>query len=159
MSCSTSCSRLGAATGQVSKCLGCLEKASKVACSTVAFPQSCWNPETAGDVCKTCASTAADYSSCVNCITSRPYSDSCSVCGSLTGQALQASCYGCVKAAASPFTGCSDCLSYLKDAKAQEQCLSCMTNPQTTSAGRQWVSAACKANPAWRKSADYECFV
>lgn len=134
----TSCAMLAAQPGAVDQCLACVARASKVACAESTWPPTCWNPEGATSVCATCATTAKDYETCVKCVERKPYSDSCSGCGSLQDANQQKKCYDCVKTAGSPTSACYDCISYLKDPKQVDQCYACIANPKTTPEGRQW---------------------
>lgn len=133
------CGALGASSGNVQKCLTCLQRASRVACSQTAWPPVCWNPEGAGtSSCATCVTSAKDFEACVSCLERKPYTDSCTSCALLPDAARQARCYACAKASNSPYSSCTDCLTYLTDPKAVDQCLSCVTNPKALAEGKQW---------------------
>lgn len=134
----TQCAALDGKPGAADKCLACVARASKVACSANGYPPTCWNPESASSACATCASTAANYETCVSCLEHRPYSSDCETCGSLSDVAKQTKCYNCVKSAKSFTTACSDCLNYLTDSKQVDQCYACVANPKTSAEGRQW---------------------
>ncbi|WIA30643.1 hypothetical protein OEZ86_000718 [Tetradesmus obliquus] len=133
-----SCAALGAQPANVQKCMGCIARASKVACSDTGYPRTCWNPQNSGSDCASCTTDAKDYETCVSCVARKPYSDSCVSCSFLKDAAKQAKCYNCTKAAGLGGTACYDCLNYLTDAKAVDQCLSCATNTKAPVDGRQW---------------------
>lgn len=133
-----SCAALGAQPANVQKCMGCIARASKVACSDTGYPRTCWNPQNSGSDCASCTTDAKDYETCVSCVARKPYSDSCVSCSFLKDAAKQAKCYNCTKAAGLGGTTCYDCLNYLTDAKAVDQCLSCATNTKAPVDGRQW---------------------
>eukprot|EP00882_Tetradesmus_deserticola_P016528 GHRQ01017658.1.p1 GENE.GHRQ01017658.1~~GHRQ01017658.1.p1 ORF type:complete len:482 (+),score=110.57 GHRQ01017658.1:712-2157(+) len=134
-----SCAALGKQAASVQKCMGCIARASKVACSNTSYNPTCWNPQRGGSTsCSACASSAADYESCVSCIERKPYSDSCAGCATLSDAAKQAKCYNCTKAAGLPGSTCYDCSQYLTDDKAVEQCHQCATNTKAPVDGRQW---------------------
>jgi hypothetical protein len=134
-----SCAALGAQPTNVQKCMGCIDRASKVACSDTSYPYTCWNPQYSGSSsCATCTTAANNYEACVSCLERKPYSDSCATCSLLKDAAKQARCYNCTRAAGLPGTTCYDCLNYLTDAKAVEQCIKCATNTKAPVDGRQW---------------------
>eukprot|EP00878_Enallax_costatus_P020676 GHUV01021865.1.p1 GENE.GHUV01021865.1~~GHUV01021865.1.p1 ORF type:complete len:402 (+),score=42.22 GHUV01021865.1:502-1707(+) len=134
----TECAELDAKQGAVDKCLGCVARASKVACSDNGWPTTCFNPATGSGVCATCASTAYDYETCVKCVERKPFSQDCGSCGTLSDAVQQTKCYNCVKTATSYTTACFDCINYLKDSKQVDQCYACVANPKTSAEGRQW---------------------
>jgi hypothetical protein len=133
------CAALGAQPANVQKCMSCIARASKVACSDNSYPYTCWNPQNSGSTsCSTCATSAKDYETCVVCLERKPFSDSCVSCSFLKDATKQAKCYNCTKAAGLPGTTCYDCVNYLTDAKAVEQCHQCAMNTKAPVEGRQW---------------------
>lgn len=139
-----SCAALGVQPASVQKCMGCIARASKVACNDNSYPYTCWNPQTSGSTsCSTCASSASHYESCVSCVERKPFSSSCAGCASLGDAAKQATCYNCTKAAGLPGSTCYDCINYLTDARAVEQCAQCAMDTRAPADGRQccygWV--------------------
>jgi hypothetical protein len=133
------CAALGAQPANVQKCMSCISRASKVACSDNSYPYTCWNPQNSGSTsCSTCATSAKDYETCVACLERKPFSDSCVSCSFLKDATKQAKCYNCTKAAGLPGTTCYDCVNYLTDAKAVEQCHQCAMNTKAPVDGRQW---------------------
>jgi hypothetical protein len=73
-----SCALLGSQPANVQKCMGCLARASKVACSDMSAP--CWNPIMDSSTCTSCTTDAKDYETCVACLERQPYSESCGYC-------------------------------------------------------------------------------
>jgi hypothetical protein len=132
-----SCAGLGSQPGNVQKCMGCIARASKVACSDT-NPDKCWSPIMNGGTCLTCATSATDYETCVSCLERQPYSDSCGYCPLLEDAAQQAKCFNCTKVAGLPYSTCYDCMNFLEDETAVDQCRQCATNTQAPVEGRQW---------------------
>ncbi len=148
----TSCAGLAKKPSAVARCMACVSRAAPAACNATGYLPSCWNPANAGAyVCAKCATDAVDFDTCAACVSRRPYSASCESCASLPGgAAVQARCYACAAAAASPSTGCSDCPGALQmDSRSIHQCLSCLVSNVTTTAGKQW----CFGCMNWRPDA------
>jgi hypothetical protein len=133
------CAALGSQQPQqVSKCLTCLDRMSKVACDSTGYLSGCWNPATKYSACATCASSASSYDMCVSCLLAKPLSENCEACTTITDSSKQAQCYKCSAAARHPGSGCTDCLSYLSDAGQAQQCIECLQSPKIGTEGKQW---------------------
>jgi hypothetical protein len=131
------CARLSSQPANMQKCMGCIARVSKVACSNE--DAQCWNPRTADhSTCQSCTTDAKDSETCFACLKSQPYSDSCSSCLLLEDAAQQAKCYNCTKFAGLPDSTCYNCVKLLEDDKSVDQCLQCATNTKASVEGRSW---------------------
>jgi hypothetical protein len=131
------CASLGAQPQQVEQCMSCLDAMEPLACDSRDFHPGCWNPKVDVSACRTCASRAADFGVCLDCLRSSPYSANCESCAGLE-PGKQGACYNCSRAAAHPGSGCADCLQNVADPAQLQQCVGCLTNPKIGAEGKSW---------------------
>jgi hypothetical protein len=129
---------------KVSQCLGCVDKARKVACPSNTTPESrnftCADLTKSVAGCSACAAAAANFTSCERCIMKKPYSQGCGECTQLKTPAEQSQCYTCIATNKVVGTGCSSCVSgeYFKDNQLKRNCLTCLADQRTSLSSKTW---------------------
>ena len=117
------------------KCISCFDMARKVV-----------GPADLADAvqsCRTCATSAADFTACENCILTKPYSSGCGCCALLKAPSDQTSCYKYSadgKLSGGFWIG-SDCLGRLSAPQERQRCLNCLHDPKSSSARKSFCWA------------------